>query len=250
MNILYIDIETSPNVGMIFDLWNQNISLAQLQESGTMLCFAAIWGATPSRPIFHSVWDDGFESMVEAAWALLDDADVVVHYNGRRFDVPWLNSLFRDLGLPPPSPFKQVDLYTAIKSQFRLPSYKLAYVAERWLSDSKMQHEGFSLWVKVMAGDPAAQRHMRRYCIKDTKLLLPLFEKLLPWIPRLPNIAIYREDDGVLRCRSCGSDDLTRQGFALTQTRRYQRYRCSDCKSWMRATRSESGVDITETPLN
>lgn len=249
MNVLFIDIETSPNLGMVFDLWNQNLSLAQLQESGTILCFAAFWGHAPNRPIFHSIWDDGFERMVERAWELLDQADVVVHYNGRKFDVPWLNSCFRDLGLPPPSPFRQIDLYVAVKSQFKLPSYKLEYVAERWLDDRKMKHEGFSLWVKVMAGDPAAQRTMKRYCIKDTKLLIQLLEIMLPWIPRLPNVGVYY-DDGELHCRACGSTDLTRQGYAHTQTRTYQRYRCSDCKTWMRATRSEDGIGLTETPLN
>lgn len=249
MKTLFIDIETSPNVGMIFDLWNQNISLAQLQESGSMLCFAAIWDHSPNRPIFEAVWEPGgFERMVERAWELLDEADVVVHYNGRKFDVPWLNTCFKDLGLPPPSPFRQIDLYTAVKSQFKLPSYKLAYVADRWLDDHKMTHEGFSLWVKVMAGDPKAQAHMRKYCIKDTKLLIPLLSKMLPWIPRIPSMATYEE--GELVCVACGSDDLTKQGLAHTQTRIYQRYRCSDCHKWMRGTRSVGSVQITETPIN
>ena len=32
--VLYYDIETGPNMGWVFSLWNQNLSLDQLEEQG------------------------------------------------------------------------------------------------------------------------------------------------------------------------------------------------------------------------
>lgn len=249
MKILYIDIETMPNLGLVFDLWNQNLSLAQLQEPNDALCFAAFWDGAPNRPIFYSVWDDGHEAMVRAAWDLLDEADVVVHYNGRKFDIPWLQRLFVELGLSPPSPFRQVDLYRVVSSQFRFPSNKLEFVAQRLLGTTKVKHEGFGLWVKVMAREPNACMHMKRYCIKDTKLLIPLFHKLLPWIARIPNAAVFSDSTEPV-CVACGSSRYHKEGLSRTQTRLYQRYQCDDCGKWFRGVKSLGGVEVTETPLN
>ena len=43
MKILVLDIETSPHTGFHWGLFQQNISLNQLIESSTVLCWAAKW---------------------------------------------------------------------------------------------------------------------------------------------------------------------------------------------------------------
>ena len=247
MKILYIDIETSPNLAHVWDLWNQNIGLNQLMETGQMLCFSAIWDHFPKRPQFYSEWDDGFQEMVRAAWALLDEADVVVHYNGRRFDVPWLQRCFVELGLPPPSPYRQVDLYTVVRSEFRFPSNKLLYVSQRLLGTTKVKHEGHTLWVKVMAGDPAARKLFKKYCVQDTKLLIPLHARLLPWIKSYPS---HASQEGEWVCPKCGSDSLAREGYAYTQMGKFQRYSCMGCGSWSRDNKRIIGTAIAQVPNN
>jgi len=49
---LVIDIETAPNVGHVWGLWQQNIGLPQLLESGYVMCFAAKW-VGQDRVMFH-----------------------------------------------------------------------------------------------------------------------------------------------------------------------------------------------------
>src|SRR5690348_2588211 len=127
MRTLAIDIETSPNLADVWGLWQQNVGLNQLRESSEMLCFAAQFEDEPVQ--FYSSWDDGQVGMAAAAHRLLDEADAVLHYNGRRFDVPHLNREMLAAGFRPPSPFKQIDLLREVKSTFQFPSYKLAYVA-------------------------------------------------------------------------------------------------------------------------
>ena len=43
MKILILDIETSPHTGFHWGLFQQNISIGQLIESSTVLCWAAKW---------------------------------------------------------------------------------------------------------------------------------------------------------------------------------------------------------------
>jgi hypothetical protein len=251
LKTLYWDCETSPNLALVWALWDQNIGLSQLLESGEMLCFSAFWEDAPNKPIFYSEWEHGKQGMVEALWALLSEADVAVTYNGKKFDTQWGQTCFFDLELTPPAPYRQIDIYQVVKSQFRLPSYKLEYVAQRFLGYTKIKNDGFALWLGVMNGDPKAQLKMKKYCIKDTKLLIPLKKKLLPWIARIPSQAVDAGPDQLV-CIACQSPNLRREGYAVTTTRKYQRYQCTDCGKWNRDTRCvpNTSVGITETPIS
>lgn len=242
MRRLIIDIETSPNLAHVWDLWNQNIGLNQLLESGEVICFAAKWYGDSSVS-FWSEYHDGKEQMIDSAWGLLDEADAVIHYNGRHFDVPRLNAEFLRRSWPPPSPFKQIDLYQTVKRRFDFPSGKLAYIADALGIGAKIVHEGHTLWIKCMAGDPDAWAQMREYNIKDVELLEPLHDLLRPWIVAYPSMAALEGDN---RCPACGSEELNRQGFAYTRTGRYQRFVCEVCGKWSRATNRDNGTKITE----
>src|SRR5262249_40442152 len=177
MKRLLIDIESSPNLAHVWALWNQNIGLTQLIKSGEVICFSAKWYREP-EVTFWSEYHHGREQMLSAAWTLLDDADAVISYNGRRYDVPRLNSQFIQRGWPPPAPFKQIDLYDTVKRQFDFPSRKLAYVVETLGIGSKIEHEGHELWVKCMNDDANAWGRMREYNMRDTELLEPLHDVL------------------------------------------------------------------------
>jgi hypothetical protein len=242
MNILLIDIETSPNLGYVWQLWNQNIGLSELAESGEMICFAAKWYRQP-RIEFYSKWSDGLDGMSRNAWRLLDQADAVVHYNGKRFDVPWLQRGFLEFGMTPPSPFKQIDLLEVVRKQFRFPSNKLAYVSERLGVGGKVKHEGFDLWLKVMTDDTDARRRMRIYNMQDVKLLEPLYDKLQPWIPGHPS---YGALEGMDVCPKCGSDALVREGYAYTASGKFQRFKCGNCGAWSRSSKRDDHTSIVQ----
>ena len=195
MRILLWDLETSPNTAHVWGLWNNNVSLSQLMESGDLLSFAAMWHHEPKSMRFHSEWDDGHAGMVQAAWDLLNEADVVVGYNSKHYDTPWIQRTFVEQGLLPPAPFKQVDLCDVVKRQFKFPSNKLQYVSQRLLGKTKVSHEGHALWVSVLAGDPKAQKRMQKYNEQDVRLLGPLYDRLLPWVPSHPSYGAFRGED-------------------------------------------------------
>ena len=94
MKILLLDIETAPNTAYVWGLWKQNISISQIVDSSSMLCWAAKWLDSP-EVMFSSILM-GKKGMLKEIHKLLDQADAVVHYNGSRFDIPTLNKEFLD----------------------------------------------------------------------------------------------------------------------------------------------------------
>lgn len=239
VRVLAIDIETSPNLAHVWGLFDQTVSLSQLRESTEMLCFAAKWLGEKGT-MFHSQHADGREAMVRAAHDLLDQADVLLHFNGKSFDVKHLNREFLLAGLTPPSPYRQIDLLLAARSKFKFPSNKLQYISTALGLTGKAKHEGHDLWVKCMAGDAAAWKRMERYNKQDVVLLEELYEKLLPWLPNHPNVNLYGTDG----CPNCGSDKLHRRGYAYTGVSKYQQFHCTRCGSYFRSGKRESGVDL------
>lgn len=257
--ILTLDIETSPALVWTFDLRNVNIGIHQIAEPTRMISFAAKWRGD-KRVIFFSEWADGTETMVRAAHALLDQADVVVTYNGDNFDIPHINreiellnvELNREGDFPPLldySPFVSVDLYKVCKKHQRWMSHKLAYITEQLELSGKLRHEGFELWLKVLAGDPKARRDMTRYNKRDVVTTEELFDHMRSKITNLPQSTLYDDcvpdPDRPVCPPPCGSTNVQRRGFARTKTRRYPRFQCQECGRWLRGTRSDKGANLT-----
>lgn len=238
----------TPALADVWGLWDQNVSLNQLRESPGLLCFAGKF-ADEDDVDFISDHAHGREVMVKAAHYALDQADIVVTWNGKRYDVPHLNREFLEMGLRPPSPYKQVDLYQVAKRVFKFPSNKLQYVSTALGFSGKMEHEGHALWVKCMDGDEAAWKRMEEYNKQDVILLEQLYARFLPWIPNHPSMAAeYSAQTPMAKpcCPKCGSLALQRRGFDRTQQSTFQRYQCQSCGGWSRGTKREAVAHITE----
>ena len=246
MKLLTIDIETSPNLADVWGLWQQNVGLAQLKEAQRMLCFAAKWWGK-KRTNFRSEYLDGTEYMVESAWQLLNEADAVIGYNSQGYDVKHLNREFIQLGLGPPSPFKNIDLFRVVKANFKFPSYKLDYVAGVLLGEKKLDTGGHELWTQVMKDNRKAWKTMQSYNIRDVDLTERLYERLLPWIRNHPNHNLWSPTDEKV-CANCGSSHIVKDGFYYTNVGKYQQYRCQGCGAWGRGReslrRGDDRIDI------
>jgi DNA polymerase elongation subunit (family B) len=241
VKILALDIETTPNLAHVWGLWQQNVAISQIDTPTEMLCFVAKWVGEPKIEFhpgqFHPEGDS--MEMIYAAHSLLDAADAVLHYNGKRFDIPHLNREFLLAGLLPPSPYRQIDLLETVKRQFRFPSNKLDYVTKALGYPGKVKVD-FELWLDCMAGRPDAWKKMEKYNRRDVTEMEKLYETLKPWIIGHPNAGI---DEAGLVCPTCGSDDLQRRGFAHTPTGKFQQHQCKSCG---RYSRSKKRCDSAE----
>jgi len=232
MKVLFLDIETAPNLVYAWGLYDQDISINQVVEPGYTLCWAAKWEG--KKEIMFSSIKGGEQKMIRQMWNLLDEADVVVHYNGKKFDIPTLNREFIRLGFVPPTTYKEIDLYRVVRSQFRFTSNKLDFVSQQLGIGAKLQHKGMELWRDCMAGDKKAWKLMERYNKQDVKLLGPLYTKLQPWVKGHPNRGLWIENLDKIVCRNCGSDHVQKRGLERTSVVIYQRYKCMDCGANMR----------------
>jgi hypothetical protein len=235
MKILLLDIECAPNLATVWGIWQQNVALNQLLESSYTLCYAAKWYGE-SRIMFDSIYKTDRKRMLNSIHTLIEEADVVVHYNGLRFDIPMLNKEFLEAGMYPPSPVKHIDLLRVVKSNFRFVSNKLDYVSQRLGLGKKTEHEGHELWLKVMNNDRKAWKRMEEYNKNDVVLLEKLYDRLKGWVKQHPNHNAYSAN---LCCTNCGSSKLNKRGIVRSRVSVFQRFQCQACGAWSRSNKSE-----------
>ncbi len=179
MKVLLLDIETAPNLVAVFQLKQTYINPQYIMDDGYTLCFTAKWHGL--KPAFFAKTPDGHRKMLRHIHRLLRKADAVVHYNGKKFDMPTLNAEFLLHNLPPIENLVQIDLLALVKRAFNFPSYKLDYVCQRLGLGSKVKHGGWETWKKCMKGDAKAWAAMEAYNRGDIVLLERLYDKLRPW---------------------------------------------------------------------
>lgn len=246
--ILHLDIETAPNAAYVWGLFKENIPIARIINSGYVLSWAAKWNKEREiffdslKPLVGSTENKSPILMLGRIHKLLDQADIVVHYNGQSFDIPTLNKEFVTHGFRPPSTYKQVDLLKVVREQFRFPSNKLDYVLSALKLGQKVRHAGFEMWIKCMAGDVKAWDQMARYNKHDVRVLERLYHRLLPWIKGHPNIGAYV---GAPVCPHCGSHHIQQRGYTVTRNMKYPRLQCQACGTWFRNNRTvtEKGTE-------
>lgn len=225
MKILYLDIETMYAEAQVWGLWKQNIPISMVTKPTRMFCYSALWDHEEDEDPFFLHEEQSY--WLTRLWQLLDEADVVIHYNGKNFDIPFINRHFMLADMPPPSNYIQVDLLKEIKRCSRFDSHKLDWISQQFDIGSKLAHEGIALWQAWERGDVDARKRMEKYNKQDVVLLKQLFNKIKPWLTSNPNPALFTADDGQT-CPGCGGN-VYKKGFYYTKISKFQRYKCKDC---------------------
>jgi hypothetical protein len=234
LKVLILDIETSPILVYVWDLWNQNIPLEMIVEDWSVLSWSAKW--LGSKEVIYrdvskqkNIKDD--KKILEEIWQLLNEADVVIHQNGRRFDVPKLFARFVLNGLNPPSSFRQIDTLEIAKKHFKFTSNKLQYMTEqlctKYVKSGHKKFPGNKLWIECLKGNPEAWAEMSQYNPMDILSLEELYLNHLRKWDRSINFNVYTNDDYDI-C-SCGSTNFKKHGFVYSNLGQYQRWICKDC---------------------
>ncbi|MHA6907390.1 ribonuclease H-like domain-containing protein [Ralstonia pseudosolanacearum] len=236
---LLLDIETAPILANVWRTWKENVGMDQIRADWYILSFSAKWLGAKRVMYFDQskakdIEDDTF--LMRKLHELLNEADIVVAHNGRRFDLKKINARLIVKGFPPPSPYVIVDTLEIAKRHFAFTSNRLAYLTDTLCTEKKLAHAkfpGFMLWKECLAGNKEAWREMRTYNIQDVVSLEELYLKLRPWAEGHPNVANFDEPEHPA-CPKCGSENVIQKGHRHTQVGRYVRYRCNDCGGWAR----------------
>ena len=256
--VLIFDIETSPILGRVWSLWKQNVGLNQIKEDWFMMSYAAKWLGVDGviyEDLRGSIdyTDKGYrdEQLLTGIWNLLNDADVVVTQNGKKFDAKKLNARFVINGFQPPSGYKHIDTLVIAKRIFGFTSNKLEYMTDKLCKKfKKLKHgefPGFELWQQCLADNLDAWEEMEKYNKHDVLSLEELYTVFAAWDDRHPNFNLYSDDD-VHTCR-CGSSNLVMNGYAYTQVSKFQKWRCSDCGAEMRGRKNQFTDEKRESLL-
>lgn len=247
--ILFLDIETGPTKAAVWGLWGQNVGINQIIEPGRTICAAWKWGggkgvefAAEWQPVEERSDWFSYLDFLKKLHVVLDEADIVVTYNGKKFDIPTLYKEFVQYKITPPAPFHHIDLYQTCRRQFRFVSNKLDFICQQLGLGAKTSHKGMQLWTDVGNGCPKAQRLMERYNKQDVVLLEKLYKHIRPWIKGHPTVSLLEGRTETPACPSCGGNHLQERGYRTTKTRRYKRYQCQDCGSWSSETVSDKEI--------
>jgi uncharacterized protein YprB with RNaseH-like and TPR domain len=230
--ILILDIETSPNLAYCWGIWKENIGLDQLINTSELICWAAKW-YHEDKILYRSVYHDSKKKMLKSLRNLLHDADIVVHYNGRKFDIPTINKDLIMNNIPAPRPYKQVDLIETAKHTFRFQSNRLEFICRQLGIGEKEKHSGFNLWKKCMEKDPVSWETMKKYNIKDVLITEKLYDKLKPWMKTHPKLYDVEERT----CPYCNSHNVIKHKNRIAEKYTYTQYQCKDCRQYYSGNR-------------
>jgi len=205
---------------MIVPIWLS----VPLLEPTKVLCWAAKW-LDKKRVYFCDVRDENY---IDKIYEMINEADAIIHYNGKAFDMKHINRELLLRKIPPPDPYINIDLLTTMRQNFKMASNKLEWVSIQLGYEGKVQHRGIQLWIDCQEHNcPKAWQEMKRYNVRDVTEMEPIYYDLLPWIKSHPNWGHYIE--GKLVCRFCGSNKVKKNGIERSTVLPYQRYKCTEC---------------------
>lgn len=230
--ILFLDIETFPNIIASWGVWETD-SL-EVIEDWIMCCIALKWQGEEETKVIAlpdfrgykpNVRDD--KALCEAIKPYLDEADVVVAHNGDRFDIKKINARFIVNGIEPPKPYKSVDTRKVAKKHFGFDSNKLNEIARQAQIGSKLQTGGYDLWKGCMKGDLKAWERMKEYNVWDVILLEKVYNWMRGWQTTHPNLNFITRANN---CPTCQSKNIRQQETADYKRTGWKNYwKCGDC---------------------
>lgn len=241
--VLVFDIETAPMQAYVWGLRDQFIANNQIVHDWYVMAWSAKWLGDPASKIMYfdqrgrkNPSDDKW--LVAKLWKLLDEADIVVTQNGKKFDSAKLNARFIEHGLNPPSPYTHLDTYQILKRVADFSSHSLEYLTKKLCAKyKKLSHSkfpGMSLWVECLKGNKAAWDEMKQYNIHDVLSTEELYMKVRAWTPQTaPKVFV---DKLKAVCTVCGSNSMKSEGIRFAGEKPYRRLHCLGCGHWDKGT--------------
>ena len=235
--ILHFDTERAPPLWWAWEQKReQYLRYGQMVQRGffTSIQWAWDWEEQPSA---YSVVDDlpyfldnptCDLNVVKKAIELVNQADILIAHNGKKFDWKHLRgrAIFHGLN-PPKKPYIIDTLVEARKSEF--PSNTLGDLADYLKLAEKGVNEAD---MGKMVTGPISQRieHIKRqteYGLKDIAPLKALYYRLRPFMDVHPNMSTYAQTPC---CTHCQSEDFIHRGQSpLVGGVIRKQYECKNC---------------------
>lgn len=215
--IVLADIETFPMLTATFSLYPENIGHDQILQDWSIIC--ACWKYLDKPVVYSSSILDDKEAFKESVnndlvvvkrlRDVLQDADVVIGHNVKKFDLKKFNARLILHGLDPlPSGLLVLDTLTEVRKVAAFSSNRLDYLGKVLTGEGKLPTEK-GLWLKALKGNKKAIKDMVTYCIGDVKKLEEIYIKLRPYMKNHFHSGVLHGEDRQYSCQKCGSTNLT-----------------------------------------
>lgn len=257
LRVLFWDLESSLIEGYFFGIWQQNIPVTSIKKHAHLLSNSWAFDDGEVQGVRLSPDDvrtgNDLHVVVDMIQAI-EKADLIVTFNGKKFDVKLLNTRALFWGLPPIKYPKHIDLMQDAKRMFKFPSNSMQNISMYLGLGGKIQTGGIGLWQRCANYEDwqdcdDALETMLKYGKGDIKATRDLYTRIKGWSKNTPNIGIMSKDlngidikaDTELLCVHCGSNDVTmmnQKGY--TSVSAFDLYRCgeSTCRGISRVNAS------------
>lgn len=165
--------------------------------------------------------------LVKELHRVLSQAEMIVTFYGKGFDLKWMNSKCLEHGLPVLPNIPHVDLFFVAKSNLNLSRKSLDNIGKYLNLPKKKFYVSGAIWKRARIGKADAIQKVIEHCKADVLMTEKLYYRLRPLVRQHPRVKGYWD------CRSCGGNRLQRRGYTLTVTKgRQVRFKCNDCGGW------------------
>lgn len=212
---------------LLFDIETSNLAA----DFGVLLCVGYKWlGESrvycPKIDFTTKNHRNAEKALFEAFLPAYEEADILVSYNGKRFDVPFLQAKALEYGYNALPNTSHVDLYWTVKHSMRISRKSLQNAGYfLGLSNEKTPVEG-KIWTRATLGDPKALKYIVDHCKSDVLVLEELYMRLRSLVRGHPRVAGNA-------CKACGSPEIQNRGRYVTKLKGTMwRTMCTNCGSW------------------
>ena len=233
MQMLFLDVETRPDIAVSFTRFKANMTQDHiLEEGGGLISIAWKFGQHGDLKGMVQTPDQALDNddyiLVKSLIEQIENADIIVGHNIDQFDLPVIRARAVINGLRPPRIVKTIDTLKIARTM-RFQSNKLDSLAQVLGVGEKHKHSGISMWVGCIRGEIKALEEMLKYNLIDVELLIKVYNKLRAFDPKAPNAGLYDLSETPV-CRVCGSLNVFPTGNTVkTGVAEYDEYRCDDC---------------------
>ena len=249
--VLFYDLEVAPRLGYYYGTYD----VTPIKEVRPPILLSISWKwlgdkKVNSLTIFDRATVDPYNDklLVDELWKLLDECQIAVGHNSKRYDDKMSNFFFIKHGLTPPSPYKEFDTLQTAKKYFKFDCNKLDYLGKLLVGEGKTEVTYGDVWEDLLEGNKKEKKRaselMKKYNENDVLLLEKIYNKMLPWATNHPNMALFAEQEHI--CPRCGNESEFRvKSYRRTgcQINAIQ-YQCLKCGAYVTRKLTKEERDI------
>jgi hypothetical protein len=238
MKRLFIDIETSPNIALVWRTGGKNfVSQDNIVKERAVICIAWKWES--DNKVHTAAWNNRQcdKSMLRKVLKVITRANEVIAHNGDRFDLPWLRGRALIHGLPPLPLVRLVDTLKWARKYYYLNSNRLDYLGKILGVGGKTEKfkNGDGSWRRVLLDNNRDELgEMVEYCARDIELLEQVWKRLSLVCPAATHAGVANGGEK-WSCPRCGGHNvyLSKRNTTAKGTRQFQmRCKSEGCRGY------------------